>query len=359
MEGEVRLQIASADHYQNHRHHITEDDLIEILIRSKTHKGCLLLQHFNDDAKQYGYALFLDPTLSSVEYHDINHLNQTSDPLIDEDCKLVLIQKFENSWLRGVHYDDYEDRERVDAMLYTLSTNSWRHLDGLESLPHGNFLSSSSSHMYLNGVYYWLAEYGFDMDYSCAVIAFDMRKEVFREISGPPIPQSETQFAWSLCELARYDDHIALNSLKEFGHGGMDRWMDIWVMQDEEGTWVKKFKLGSLPGLVWHLGFLNTGKLLMVTDASFPEFLTNHSQLVVYDPYNQEIRELGPKGTGKHFSAGVYYESLVSVKGGKNQRKGKLSEISVKDFLLPDVRSQFVSQLVLMMDPPMWVANPP
>lgn len=73
--------------------------------------------------------------------------------------------------------------------------------------------------------------------------------------------------------------------------------------------------------------------------------------MVLYDPSNQEIRELGPEETGCHFYAGVYYESLVFVKGGKNQRKGKLSEISVKNFLLPDLRSSFASHLVRMMQP--------
>ncbi|KAI8543969.1 hypothetical protein RHMOL_Rhmol08G0258700 [Rhododendron molle] len=89
--------------------------------------------------------------------------------------------------------------------------------------------------------------------------------------------------------------------------------MDIWVMQDEKGTWVKKLKLGPLPGFVWHLGFWNNGKFLFVNDASFPQFYNFSSQVVLYDPSNQEIRELGPEGTGCHFYAGVYYESLVSL----------------------------------------------
>lgn len=258
------------------------------------------------------------------------------DQLTDYDYKVVLIRRFYNP---KRHWDVCRN-----VMVYSLRTNTWRQLDCLDGLPNGNKLpSSNKSTIYLNGVYHWFSLKESANGFACAVVAFDMGKEVFREILGPDIGQSD--LAKPICYLSLYDDHVTLHHLKRFDPTEID----IWVME-MEGTWVKRFALGPLPGVECQLGFWKTGELLFETFDDSLEPCGNPSfQVVMYNTSTREFRELGPKGSRDSFKAGVYYESLVSVEGGKYKKKGKLSESSIRCFLLPDYRGSFMEGFVRLV----------
>ncbi|KAG5537183.1 hypothetical protein RHGRI_024572 [Rhododendron griersonianum] len=167
----------------------------------------------------------------------------------------------------------------------------------------------------MDGVYYWWTGY--------AILTFDMGMEVFRVIPAPFILPSEIYCCY--CDLTLYDnDRIALYQFKDVLESGIDKWCDVWVM-GVEGSWIKQFTVGPLPGIVAPMGFWKNGELLFLTNT--PQNYGYHfEQLVMYNSSTQQNRHLGPKGNRATFEALVYHESLVSVKGGMYQRKGKLSD---------------------------------
>ncbi|XP_058223400.1 F-box protein At1g11270-like [Rhododendron vialii] len=187
-------------------------------------KGRIFLQYFNDiDApSKYHYALFPDETLASDAYHDLDVLETRGsagidgpvnglfcvfnfwDPFIiwnpairefrtlpfpglpefppnfdivysntgfgldksNDDYKVVLI--------RCIDYrvKDMPIVNDVYVHVYSLSTNTWRRLDGLD-YPSLEYLRRCRSEIgaYSDGVYYWWPGDG--------VLAFDMGNEVF------------------------------------------------------------------------------------------------------------------------------------------------------------------------------------
>ncbi|KAI8543968.1 hypothetical protein RHMOL_Rhmol08G0258600 [Rhododendron molle] len=196
-------------------------------------KGRIFFQYFSHDTQKHGYALFPDETLSSDAYHDIDYVQGQVlaeiegpvnglfclsncedrfiiwnpairefrtlpypyhpnlpphpevygysigfgvDPLTGE-FKLVLIRRVENFKRRAL--DAY-------VTVFTLCTNTWRHLDGLDHLMGDRSLTPSTTGKHVDGVYYWWTGY--------AILTFDMGMEVFRVIPAPFILPSELLF---------------------------------------------------------------------------------------------------------------------------------------------------------------------
>ncbi|KAL7001625.1 hypothetical protein U1Q18_002777 [Sarracenia purpurea var. burkii] len=332
--------------------------------QKRNNKGRLLLQHFSKETNQYLYSLFPDETLANnSSYHEIDRL-----PTPYRFCKYHLvgpcnglfclftiadlvilwnpsIREFRflpvphlnspfYSFVRrnlGFGLDPLTGNYKVVMILYpgstgpeamvmvhTIGTDTWRHL---ESVPnpkaglHKNSLDTRSAvNTYLDGVFYWWGD---------ALVAFDMMKEVFREISGPDIPESDMNESY--CCLTLYNDHMALQILRGwltfFGERTWSGYVDLWVME-EEGRWIKQFTVGPLPSVMCLLNPWRNGDLLFTIQTEG----TVNDQLVLCNPWTKEMTELGPKEIcGPRCQTLVYYENLVSV-GGNYREKGKLSE---------------------------------
>ncbi|XP_057460115.1 F-box/kelch-repeat protein At3g23880-like [Actinidia eriantha] len=194
--------------------------------QKRNNKGRLLLQHYDKHTSQYVYAIFPDKTLATTSYHDLDYLPGKGIVAIDgpmnglfclfnyrdhfiiwnpamrefrslpfpyhpkrpphyntslwsfgfgldpitNDSKVVLIRELRNG-LRSFP-------DGVFVNVYTLSTNTWRHLDGLDYVLSKCLTAYSRTGVYLDGIYYWNASHH-------RILTFDMGKEVFRVILGP------------------------------------------------------------------------------------------------------------------------------------------------------------------------------
>ncbi|KAL6996966.1 hypothetical protein U1Q18_007089 [Sarracenia purpurea var. burkii] len=335
--------------------------------QKRNNKGRLLLQHFSKETKQYRYSLFPDETLAhKSSYHEIDRLptgpSRFFAHLVGPCNGLFCLSTPENRENRVILWNPsirefrflpvphfnlpfyhlvnnlgfgldpltgnykvlifYPRPTGLEAMVHTIGTDTWRYL---ESVPNSKSVlhkySHSAGNTYLDGVFYWWVEN--------AVVAFDMMKEVFREISGPVIPESDMNESYSCLTL--YNDHVALQILgvwlRSLGGSTRSHCIGLWVME-EEGRWIKQFIVGVGPLLrvVWLLNPWRNGDLLFTTcDTSQTEGTLN-DQLVLCNPRTQKMTELGPKEIGGlRCQTLVYYESLVSV-GGNYRENGKLSE---------------------------------
>ncbi|KAF7112416.1 hypothetical protein RHSIM_RhsimUnG0231500 [Rhododendron simsii] len=221
------------------------------------------------DTQKHGYALFPDETLTSDAYHDIDYIQGQVlaeiegpvnglfclsncedrviiwnpairefitlpypyhpnlpphlevyeysigfglDPLTGE-FKLVLIRQVENFKKRAL--DAY-------VTIFTLCTNTWRHLDGLDHLTGDCLLSPSTTGKHVDGVYYWWTGY--------AILTFDMGMEAFHVIPAPVILPSELYCSY--CNVTLYDNNrIALYQFKDVLESGIDKWCDVWELR--------------------------------------------------------------------------------------------------------------------------------
>ncbi|XP_059640114.1 F-box/kelch-repeat protein At3g23880-like isoform X2 [Cornus florida] len=156
------------------------------------------------------------PTSLVMSYLDVFGFGL--DP-ITNDYKVVWIQ-----WTPEVIRSSSE----YDVAVYTLSTDSWRHLDVF--LPYaniGNLRSFMFANTCINGVYHWNA---IDNDNKSLILAFDMGNELFHEIHD--LPNSEP------ASLAVYDNSLAAI----YNDSGQ---VDTWVMM-EEGCWRKQLTIDLL-----------------------------------------------------------------------------------------------------------------
>ncbi|KAF7137798.1 hypothetical protein RHSIM_Rhsim07G0186000 [Rhododendron simsii] len=234
----------------------------------------------------------------------------------NDDYKVVLIR------CSDYRVKDMPMVNDVCVHVYSLSTNTWRRLDGL-GYPSPEYLRRCRSEIgaYSDGVYYWWAGGG--------VVAFDMGNEVFRAISAPFVllPSEVDECVVRPCN---GDGRIALYRFKGFPEsaGVLDRSCDIWVMEEEEGSWIKRFSVGPITCGAFQQGFWKNGELLFLRliQGSHDRYRRRVFQLVLYNPYTRELRYLGPKGDFSDYRALVYHESLVSVNGGMHQTKGRLCD---------------------------------
>ncbi|XP_057479192.1 F-box/kelch-repeat protein At3g06240-like [Actinidia eriantha] len=323
-------------------------------------QGRLLLQHYNSHSYQHGYALFPDKTLATTSYHNLDYLRGIGPVHIDGPINGLFCLNFEDRFIIwnpamkefrslpfpyhpeiplhfnlycysfGFGFDpitkDYKvvlrqqfaneitmDFPKKDVIVdvYALSTNTWRHSDGLDYVSSKCLYTHDVNGAYLDGIYYWPTD-------GKRVLAFDVGNEFFRAILGPDTPMHYTL-------MTLYDDHIALCGFKDVPESEIDNWIELWVME-LEASWIKQFSIEALPRIERPLGFWNNSEFLFEASDSPKQYCNDNSQVVLYDLTTQEFRDIGPKGPHYHFKALTYYESLVSVKGGMHQRTEKLSD---------------------------------
>ncbi|KAH6830279.1 hypothetical protein C2S53_000248 [Perilla frutescens var. hirtella] len=226
------------------------------------------------------------------------------------DCKIV-------AFYRDLFNDDYKNF----VCVYNSSSDSWKFKEGVEWVDSMKRSSWSESETFLNGVYYWLV-LPFDDGGSFSILAFDMRTERFREIQVPPglqrliiddpdFAQTESHMLASQVKMVANGDSIAL-MWDEY-----DEWVDLWVMGEEQGSWIKYFR-------ITHIGYNQYKSInpicMWKNEVLFDTF--KDSVLILRDVSTHNFRII--KAPFKHHkyysrvhvhSAFSYKESLVSIKG--------------------------------------------
>ncbi|KAA8548018.1 hypothetical protein F0562_004447 [Nyssa sinensis] len=230
------------------------------------------------------------------------------DPLTN-DYKVIWMRLFWDEKIDTIHHPTF-------ASVYTLSTDSWRHLEVVLPSNRRVFgrraVRNSMGNTYLNGVYYW-ATYADDGTYTYPdqnymILSFDMSNEIFGEMPGPPdICESLHEYA----ELTMYNGFIAMLI---WCPNAVEKYFYIWVMK-EEGLWTKELTIGPLQGVRSPLGFWKIDEL----------FLENStSQLVLYNLGTQEFVNLGFRGKEDNLEVLFYKESLVSIMGRNECHEGDI-----------------------------------
>lgn len=213
------------------------------------------------------------------------------------DYKVIWIRVFydKEEWYDTVTFDHY-----IQVGVFSLSSNSWRELNG--NLVPVVDIYDSNFYSYADGFYYWFAG---DKD-NRFILSFDMVNEVFLAIPEPGgIPESVKDVSWK--RFAFYESSIARIL---YDHEEEDRCYTIWVLKD--GCWTKEVTIGPLLGVEIPFGFWKDGGLLVQSRTT--------RELVVSDPITREIKNVGIENPEQVF---IYIESLVSVEGGRDYSMGK------------------------------------
>ncbi|XP_059650090.1 putative F-box protein At3g23260 [Cornus florida] len=139
------------------------------------------------------------------------------------------------------------------AEVYSLSTDSWRIIDGASSYFFADQLPAIG-----NGAAYWVAMKRTDEGFCCLLVRFDMGDEVFEDIM---LPNGATH---GCCP------HIAImgESLYLFPFHS-NECCHLWTMEcGNMGSWTKRFTLNFQDPPLELLGLRKSGELLQVNRKS-------------------------------------------------------------------------------------------
>ncbi|CAK9141014.1 unnamed protein product [Ilex paraguariensis] len=160
---------------------------------------------------------------------------------------------------------------------------------------------------YLNGVYYWWSPNG-------KLVSFDMGKEEFREIEGPPLIHQDSAYEI----LALYNGSIAL--IYSHSQGPLDSWesaeqssVALWVLMGEEEAmecWIKQLSIGLLHGMMKAVGVWKNDEVVVETTTGHLLLYNPNTQLVLKD-----LQILGHRSHSCCLHLLIYTKSLVPVHG--------------------------------------------
>ncbi|XP_058214506.1 uncharacterized protein LOC131325988 [Rhododendron vialii] len=188
-----------------------------------------------------------------------------------------------------------EEDAFVQADLYVMRTDTWREIDADKvSVFLGETNNSyvqiggSCASAVLNGVFYWPA---------CVmptneviVVSFDMGDEVFRRISTPVcLDETWDEINWRITEL-KYKLALVIHP--------DDRRFDVWVLNEDQGSWTNQFKMGSFPRIPPYVGCGENGEITVVGGMKNGELVvTDHKvssdlKLFLYDLKARETTDL-------------------------------------------------------------------
>ncbi|XP_059670669.1 F-box protein At5g62510-like [Cornus florida] len=273
--------------------------------------GQLFVQHYDHSTEKYAFALFPDKTLAKswVEYYNLGDLQMPTDPgflgilhgiiglcvwnhivlwnpairefrfvpIPEPDIPIFTsvqrnfagfgLDPITNNYkvVRIWEHGDHNDERQLNWLVgvYNLYADSWRAFAvDFPITSEESYLSNT----YMNGFYYWMTYYGNDI----TIFTFDMHKEIFGDIPGPPVP------VYYCGDIFLYNNSI---TLIHWDYGD-ERFFDIWVMK-EEGFWTKQLTIGPLLDVDRPLGFWKNGEIFLGTKTS---------DLVLYNCNTQEIK---------------------------------------------------------------------
>ncbi|KAG6645960.1 F-box/kelch-repeat protein At3g23880-like [Carya illinoinensis] len=199
----------------------------------------------------------------------------------------------------------YKGKYMYESDLYSLRTNSWRHVDSQPwfdvpySFIYDGFMGTRTD---TNGMASWPAQG--DCEY---ILSFDMSKEVFLRT---PMPDKRVigsgLYNWR--DLFLLNESVAL-SVRNSDEEQSDFCFHIWLLGEfgVEESWRKIYTLGPLTGFDTVLGFWKD-------DALF--FGSADGRLFLYDSSTKEMNYLQIDGEPMTLQLITFMETLVSVKVG-------------------------------------------
>ncbi|KAL7185323.1 hypothetical protein ACSBR2_027289 [Camellia fascicularis] len=195
-----------------------------------------------------------------------------------------------------------------EVEIYTLKTGIWRSISD-KALPY--IIEDQSPQAYINGVSHWVAHTPRDVGiFRNLIVSFDMKDEVFREVSFPDGIAGKDEFLRTT-SLVVFEETLCLIQRRQYQN---DSHCWIWVMKEYGvvASWVRQFRFDLHGVLRKPIGMRKNGEVLLVTSEGY---------LVSYDPESKRIVNLGVRGTTKcqywdAFYLDTYMESLVLLDKG-------------------------------------------
>ncbi|XP_050209709.1 F-box/kelch-repeat protein At3g06240-like [Mercurialis annua] len=195
------------------------------------------------------------------------------------------------------------------AQIFELSSNSWKTVTS-QNLEYDVY--GFSRHVKLNGVFHWFAR--LHDDRKKMIASFDLSNEAFQKLM---LPHALAELSDSDFSLTVYNQSLAVINYGEFNREQFYYLRcSIWVMKQYGAaeSWTKQFTINFHNGGLWRvLRFQGNGRILIV------DF--HHGEIASYDPQTQRVTPLGVYGS--HLQVHSYMESLVLLKGKRNNNKLK------------------------------------
>ncbi|KAL9321382.1 hypothetical protein ACSQ67_013221 [Phaseolus vulgaris] len=239
-------------------------------------------------------------------------------PLAD-DYKIVRISTCVSA------YDDQVvvlDNIRVNrAEVYSLTSGSWREIDAAKLQP----LCPVSSSVTITGTIFWLASMTSASDTDSEfVLSFDVGREWFTLVNGPPIPSSPSH-PYSNNVLAVYNDELAM--FRNYIVGNFESCsFDLWVLKDFNGdydndrcdgggeSWVKMYRVGPFSRIMYPLSIWKD-EIVCREElcAQENDFRGVQTVLSLFNPVSMELKKLPAHRDELCYVPFTYAESLVPV----------------------------------------------
>ncbi|WVY93956.1 hypothetical protein V8G54_033044 [Vigna mungo] len=217
------------------------------------------------------------------------------------------------------------DNIRVDRVeVYSLASSLWREIDAAKLQP----LCIVSSSVAITGSIFWLATTmtsasNTDSEF---VVSFDIGRDLFTSVNGPPIPNSPSH-PYNNNVLAVCNDKLAMFRnyiVGAFESGSCS--FDLWVLEDFHGhdhnntcdvsgaSWVKMYTVGPFSRLVYPLSLWGD-EIVCREELSGPEndLRTVKTVLTLFNPLSKQFKKLPSRRDEFFYVPFTYSETLVPV----------------------------------------------
>ncbi|BAT86890.1 hypothetical protein LR48_Vigan09g262200 [Vigna angularis] len=214
------------------------------------------------------------------------------------------------------------DNVRVDRVeVYSLASGSWREIDAAKLQP----LCIVSSSVAITGTIFWLATMtsasNTDSEF---VVSFDVGRDLFTLVNGPPIPHSPSH-PYNNNVLAVCNDKLAM--FRHYIVGAFESCsFDLWVLEDFHGhydnntcdvsaeSWVKMYSVGPFSRIVYPLSLWGD-EIVCREELSGQEndLRTVETVLALFNPLSKQLKKLPSHKDEFFYVPFTYSESLVPV----------------------------------------------
>ncbi|XP_014517971.1 putative F-box protein At1g32420 [Vigna radiata var. radiata] len=211
------------------------------------------------------------------------------------------------------------DNIRVDRVeVYSLASSLWREIDAEKLQP----LCIVSCSVAITGTIFWLANTitSASNPDSEFVVSFDIGRDLFTLVNGPPIPNSPyhpyNNNILAVCndKLAMFRNYI----VGAFESGSCS--FDLWVLEDFHGddhdgeSWVKMYSVGPFSRLVYPLSLWGDEIVCREELAEAENDLrTVKTVLTLFNPLSKQFKKLPSRRDEFFYVPFSYSESLVPV----------------------------------------------
>ncbi|XP_073280559.1 F-box/kelch-repeat protein At3g23880-like [Primulina huaijiensis] len=253
--------------------------------------GIVALYGFHDN------IVLWNPVIGDLKILFASQVSRPSDARIRGDDLGIGFDPFTNDLklIQILFCVSHESRLINQVEIYSSKTNSWKKHGS--DMPANIMYYNTWSMVYKNETFCWWAQ-----ERSTEVIlSFNMSLEIFETV---PLP-SGIDALGGVDRITR-----AIFPLKEsialivYPIKQVDKTLNIWLLDNLTGaasSWTKVSSIGPLPRIHRPLGFWNDGEWILESSSG---------ELVLYNPRNKEIKNLGHQGKRNRLEVIVHKESL-------------------------------------------------